>query len=112
MFIATGAAFLVLAVVFWLSFPLTTYAPGYTRAGFRKIRVGMKGDEVVQLVGEPFSPRVGEPQGQAWFYSRDAEGNFLHVLGFRESWLVLSNNVVIRVYDWWRFPWSSWDYSE
>jgi hypothetical protein len=103
MFIATGAVILLLAVVFWLAYPLTTYAPGYTRAGFRKIRVGMSAQEVRQLVGEPFSRLETRPLNTVWVYSRDAEGRFLD-LGFQDCWVLISNNVVLLARDSWYFP--------
>ena len=44
------------------------YAPGYTHARFRMIRVGMTEDEVFEILGQPMRTYPG-PAGEVWAYS-------------------------------------------
>lgn len=45
----------------------TTYAPGYTEGGFRRIKVGMSEQEVVALVGPPLTVRT-QNLWESWYY--------------------------------------------
>jgi hypothetical protein len=49
LFVAVGLA------VKWGPRDRTVYAPGYSEAGFRSIRVGMAREEVTRILGEPLS---------------------------------------------------------
>ena len=98
MFIATGAVMLALAVLYGLAYPKTKYAPGYSEAKFRQIRVGMGADEVRKLIGEPLKivpiPVWGR-QGSltSWEYSIDDRGALMD-LGWQLRRVNLTNNIV------------------
>jgi hypothetical protein len=46
----------------------TVWAPGYTDAGFREVRIGMKRSEVHALLGEPLEshPQTGGEVIESW----------------------------------------------
>jgi hypothetical protein len=49
----------------------TSFATGYTEAGFDAITEGMPAGEVIALIGEPLSKRDGPYGGTIWQYSAD-----------------------------------------
>jgi outer membrane protein assembly factor BamE (lipoprotein component of BamABCDE complex) len=67
----------------------TRYAPGYTDAAFRRVKIGMTQKQVSDLLGTPFA-RLPFSGGQTtWWFSRNSE-----VYGSRERAIVFRNGVV------------------
>jgi outer membrane protein assembly factor BamE (lipoprotein component of BamABCDE complex) len=58
--------------IFMLIFPSdqdsTVYTPGYSYRNFRKVKIGMSREEVIKLLGEPFS---------TWYFIDDEERKIL-----------------------------------
>jgi hypothetical protein len=52
----------------------TVYAPGYSEAGFRSIRIGMTREEVTRVLGEPLSIEPA-PGYVDWVYAPDGYRN-------------------------------------
>src|SRR5687767_14599722 len=104
MFVATGAAILLLAVTYGLAYPKTEYAPGFSEAKFRQIRSGMNSNEVRQLVGKPLWRYTTGPVS-VWVYSQDKRGGSLD-LGYRSCFLMMTNGVLATTYTRWQFPWT------
>jgi hypothetical protein len=49
----------------------TMYAPGFSEKAFGAISLGEKGSRVLEILGEPFSRRVGFTNGnEYWSYSK------------------------------------------
>jgi len=70
--LATLAALALLVAVsrLWLNRDTSTYAAGFTEAGFSQVREGMSLSEVQSLLGEPLS-LDRDPARETWFYSED-----------------------------------------
>jgi hypothetical protein len=64
LFVAVGLA------VKWGPRDRTVYAPGYSEAGFRSIRIGMTREEVTRILGEPLSVEPA-PGYVFWVYAPD-----------------------------------------
>ena len=98
MFIASVVAFLLLALVFAAVYPRTEYAPGYTRAAFRQVRVGMTTNEVRKLLGEPLresADSLVKADPILLIYSSDEEGGPFD-LGWYGCGLLVSNGIVVE----------------
>lgn len=82
--IAGAAMAVLLEVVYWIAFHGedycwwypeidTVFSPGFSKAGFDKIQVGMSADEVAGLVGDPLwiVPDERNPDTEVWRFSDD-----------------------------------------
>ena len=95
MLIATGAAILLLSLLFGLAYPRTKYAPGFSEAKFRQIRIGMSTGEVVRILGGPLYISYGGQNTEYWPYSDDVEGGRMDI-GYFSKDLWISNDVVVH----------------
>jgi len=118
MFIASVVALLLVALLFWMAYPRTKYAPEFSEAKFKKVTAGMSAKRLTELLGKPItstgktltfdpplyiSPENERPQVQRLpalieerRYSVDEIGSSLDK-GYRARTVCLSNGVVMRV---------------
>ena len=110
MFVATLGVIFSLAIGWWLVYPRTEYAPGFSQRKFRKINIGMSKEVLRALVGEPLSKTeriaMNPPQPpldyttarwELWKYSVDRKGGPPDE-GYRVRWVSLSNDVVVTTH--------------
>ena len=95
-----------LALAFGAAYPKTKYAPRFTRAGFKGVKVGMTTDEVRKIVGDPLFVHGGQLSEDTWEYSLDDCGGFLD-LGWRATTVYSLGGVVTAKNECfvWRMPW-------
>ena len=48
----------------------TQFPSGFDKAGWERINVGMTGNDVIVLIGEPYF-KESQPEVQTWYYSKD-----------------------------------------
>lgn len=109
--IACGIALVLFVVIFVYITPVmhTEYAPKYSYWNFRKIKLGMSGQEVTALIGDPFDKEVykdyrgciGVPTEELchpvvytnhifWIYSRQDPANtsyFIRTIEFTDGFV-------------------------
>ncbi len=70
----------------------TEYAPGYSHAAFRKVRVGMSSGEVIALLGPPLETRQLDGSRETWRWSRSRADR-----SYRVRAVIFHNATIVEV---------------